>query len=246
MPSRFSFFWLLALAIPAQAQQDLLLLNNGWQLRGRVLILEDSSYSVQIRGGSRFVFPKGEVLRLETNAPEEFWQGNGRVKLPPGYYGRVQMAFLAGSSTYSYYTSSSSLGLGIQSSHGYRFRHWLQVGAGAEVSFYGAGPLMPLFGELRGSFRPRRRSGFYYLQGGYALPLYRVAPEDGKGNLAQGGLMGDAGIGLQFLSRGGTAWQLVAGYRLQRSFEELPAWWGSSGTQEILFRRLNLGLGLGF
>lgn len=246
MPFRFSFFWLLALAIPAQAQQDLLLLKNGWQLRGRVLLLEDSSYSVEIRGGSRFRFPQEEVLRLEHNAPAEFWSGNARVKTPAGYYGRVQMAFLAGSGTYSYYSSSSPLGIGLQSSHGYRFRHWLQAGAGAEVSFYGSGPLMPLFAELRGSFRPRQRSGFYYLQGGYALPLYRVAPSAGPGNLARGGLMGDAGIGIQFLSRGGTAWQLLAGYRLQRSFEELPEWWGSSGTQQLTFRRLSLGLGLGF
>jgi len=117
------------------------------------------------------------------------------------------------------------------------------IGIGADFYYPGANEMVfPIFGELRGYFTRRPVSPYYNIRVGHGLAF----GDESLGLLdAQGGLMINPAIGWRLSGKKGMNIVIDLGVKFQRaSFERLV--WGEKAVSELVYRRLNLRLGLLF
>lgn len=232
----------------ASPKEDLVYLHNGWILRGKhSFSIGDSTLSIRTKDGNLFVFPKEEVLRIEQVKRLPTFSDDFVIK-DRGYTQLWSGAILWGSPDRSAYTTAASLH--AQTLHGFKFNQYLTLSAGAGFSMYGPGLLMPLLADVRGDIGSGSIRFHYYVQGGYALPLYDR--EEWWGEEAEdvftayGGLTYDQGFGVHIFTRRKLSWVWTVGYRIQRNREVYDYPWGTTSDQQLTYRRLGFSLGMMF
>ncbi|TAE49955.1 MAG: hypothetical protein EAZ89_13145 [Bacteroidetes bacterium] len=239
----------------AQAQshnmEDVVYLKNGWIIRGTIKqIIPDSVLTIESEGRNVFVFKWEEVLRMaQEEAPRRRGGDRGPAAYPEKhYYGTARIAVLAGSNASTFYYGNNG-SMSLQTSHGYRFSHWLQAGVGTDITFYNNGLMLPLYGELRSDLKAAAVSPQLYVKGGYSLPLYQNAsdPWGGTQNYkAYGGINMEAGVGMRLQTHGPAAWLLSAGYHMQAKRDTYTNWGGAEIEENYVFRRLSIAAGIIF
>jgi hypothetical protein len=216
----------------AQKTQDVLRLQNGWQLRGQATQTPDS-VQIETYGGNVFRVSRGEVMSLTT---EPYVAPGVRYRMR-GFQHFTELGPLATSNRASNGTTTSAFSL--QTVNGYKFNQWVFLGLGAGVDLYAVQTFVPVFASLRGDFsRTGVRIPFYFLDAGYGL---NATANDLPGQQFEGGLLGAAGLGLKILFQGNTGFLLSLGYRVQQTATITP-----TGRQEQTFGRIALRAGFSF
>ncbi|KAB7728728.1 hypothetical protein F5984_18030 [Rudanella paleaurantiibacter] len=214
---------------------DVLLLRNGWVLRGQILsALSDSSVTLETRDGNRFVFPQTNVLSIRhEKAPAARSRGYGLF---------VELGPLAARNTTAQAVTTAAITFHVI--NGFRFSRWLYAGLGTGVDLYATQTFVPFFASVRGDLSgPSQRQGpipFYFVDGGYG---FNATVNDTPGLNYIGGAYTSAGLGLRFPFVRNTSFLLSGGYYLQRSIIEQP---GRSSRQSSDFNRVAIRAGFTF
>lgn len=164
-----------------------------------------------------------------------------------GYVNYTQMGLVIGGNPGNW-INGTLVNASFQTINGYQFHRSLSVGAGIGFAIYTRGPLLPIFVDLRGDLLKRQVTPHYYVQGGYNFPLYPT-PEDTdwrQSPTLEGGLMGDAGIGIKIHTSYGIAWTLTGGYRIQEIYESYFNRNDVKIEEDVSYRRISIQLGIAF
>ena len=221
--------WLTAfVAVAQKPQDDVILLKNGWLLRGRLLPAADSLLKIETYDKNIFVFPKSQVT--ETRHEPVLQNLNIRYK-SRGFAHFTELGVLASGNRRDGGVTTASFS--IQTVNGYKFNQFFFLGVGAGVDLYAIETFVPVFGSLRGDFT---RKGFlipfYFLDAGYG---FNATPEDASGN-RKGGSTFAIGSGLKIMFNNNTAFLISAGYRYQEYVKELAGMKENAGYNRLAIR----------
>lgn len=250
-------FTMLSLALYAQQEGDALHLENGTILRGELVEPpSDSTYAIQLIGGSMIVVAKTEVVK---KAREPLWEAGKNPWLPPiqihtgGWYNYSRLAITAGNLTTQQnrwgYQPSTVFGFSVQNVTGYRWHRLLWTGVGVGFDYYGsyALPVFPLFVEVQGTPWKKAVSPFYMMQAGYGYVSGQDYSNWGYRVSEKGGWYGQVGLGVKFFSRSEVNYGLVAGVSMQQTKRiETYDWENTTAISRTTLPRLRLAFEIGF
>lgn len=249
--SKFSFVCLLLLfstSLTSQTEkgecEDVVYLKGGSVLRGIILDYNaDSSLVMTSWSGARLQFPAIAVKRIEQKCKGDKHSKASFSQRPysfkeRGWYHATRVAVLAG---------ASGTGLGLQHSTGFKLNRLLGVGLGLGLENFGpydgVTETYPIFVELRGYLMPKKITPFYALGAGLGLSkkYSESSTWDGGRETWKGGWMAQGQIGYRI----GNNTFVHLGIRLQHKTRNwVNDWWGIRGTDKILHKRLEMGIGL--
>ena len=210
---------------------DALYLKNGSIIRGK--IIEHTSEVIRIRtnDGSEWVFPSSDMDRIEKESTQQ-------VVSPKGYQG-----YFSGGAVFGRDRYGLDLHGGVIMVNGYRFldRYYAGLGIGIE-SF--DGPIAPLFLDGRYDLLLGETRPFVFSKLGWAWQLDGTNSSTYKNH---GGLMTEAGIGLQRYIGKSIGLVFSIGYRHQRlAYTYTDSWTGSKTRVSWIYDRALFRFGLTF
>ena len=206
--------------------EDVIYLHNGSIIRGHIIDQEIGSHiRIQVFGGSIFVFREEEI---------------DKITIEPALYKSIVLRYRKELLPFQYRKQGlyhiASFGLGFAEGEwglvgtpaflyraGYHLHHRLWAGVGSGFEFYEDGNMMiPLLLDIRGDWKQKPVTLHYFLNAGYGVVGargWRVARLDG-------GLTGQAGLGLKFNTRRKSQWIFTGSYKFQQTYQEFNIWNG--------------------
>lgn len=203
----FSFLFLFFSNINAQNTKSnpfILYLKNGWQLHGTSIENTDSTTTITLTDGSKFVFKTNDIDSLKTAIKKS----NLKKK---GFSHYTEIGALA--ATQNRPDNVTTAAFSFQTVNGHSFNNHLFTGFGIGIDLYATETVIPLFASIRGNilnnagFMP-----FYYLDGGYG---WNITSSSENINYS-GGLLFASGIGFKKAFNNESGFLISAGYRLQK------------------------------
>lgn len=249
----------LALSLWAQRQpvEDVVYLKNGSILRGQIREqYPDSILKLAMNDGSLWVFQTNEILKLTRETPTH---NTSQIRgFQKGFYHTGQIGIFLPNGKVENNLAETYLNedeiLGFYTQHGYAWRPFLHTGAGIGIESYQNGLILPLYLDLRGDLGKGRKNSalkpHYYLQAGYAFPLYdeltinlwrwgqRIAQ-------TEGGIRYGAGLGLRIYTEGQVNWIVSLGYNYQETALTYDGWQAINERIEERFGYERLALMIG-
>ncbi len=236
---------LFASTICAQTQkgdcQDVVYLKGGSVLRGTILEYNaDSNLVMNSWSGARLQVPAINVKRIVQKCKG---RGTAFSERPysfkeTGWYHATRFMVLAG---------QSGTGIGFQHSSGFKINRYAGIGLGIGLENFGpydgVTATYPIFIELRGYLLPKKITPFYAIGTGIGLAKKYTdnSTWEGGSERWKGGWMAQGQIGYRI---GNNAF-VYLGIRLQHKTRYWSNdWWGMTGTDRILHKRLEIGIGL--
>ena len=233
-------FLLFNFSLAAQEQEskqeiDVIYFKDGNVIKGKILDNYKKAYRIEMLSGDVITVSKKNVSTTKSiSLKDAIFIEDGLILPTKGYYGIYAINLLTGSGTYNYGEIAPSLSM----IHGHQFDHNLSLGLGISVDFYGY-TIIPVFLDIRGYPRKKRLSPFYALDVGYGFPVWG---QNSWTNI-KGGLMLNPSLGLRFLGRRKSSFQLGIGYKKQFISRNYVR---QDYSDQIVFNRLQLNLGLMF
>ncbi len=241
------FNFLFALT-PLLAQQnsdnctDIVYLKGGSVLRGKIMEqTSDGYFVIATWSGVEMTFPTVNVRKVVQKCKEE--------KRPPktydfkekGLYNATRLGTLIGQT----YFGENSTGFTLHHTIGWMFNRWVGAGIGGGTEIYnpdsGEPATYPVFAEVRGYLQAKNATPFYALCGGWAFAGKNSSDEWGRIDDWKGGWLAKAQIGYRL----GNHFTLHGGISFQKKTRTWDSTWGGErGTDRILNKRLELGLGV--
>lgn len=206
-----------------RGEEDVVYLHNGSVIRGHIVEQEIGRY-VKIKVASEQVFT---VLTAEID----------RITIEPPLYTQIQLVkykYLQ-PITYPQKGLYHVVDWGLNFYQGqwgpipstalhyraiYHQNRFLRYGLGTGWDIYSEGTITPFFAELQGDLLEKPITPTWLLQGGYGIGVTRDALHD----VFDGGLMGQAALGLKFHTRSRTEISVTMGYRFQQTYQEFREW----------------------
>jgi hypothetical protein len=135
--------------------------------------------------------------------------------------------------------------LTVQMFNGVEVTNSLATGVTVGMDWYAAALLTPIAAGVRYDFTKQGRVRLFgTLDAGYGFAWLQ---QDVEGYDTRGGLMLNPGIGLRFGKAGGTGFTLAFTYKRQEAQVEKPPLWGQTKrSEDRVYNRLALRLGLSF
>lgn len=213
-------------------QIDIVTLKNGSVLRGEILEMIDSEFvRIMIFDRNIISIPTEQISEIR----HELDSGDKHYKTS-GYLNRTGFELMPGPdfTTPRFYMVN-----------GYQFSERLGVGIGTGFTPYND-PLsmIPLFIDMNFRMLKENYSPILFAKFGYNFSLHN--DDDMELNSHNGGLLFNAGIGLQFNLSSGFGWYLNAGYNIDNSRFEFDTWGPQTVREDLSYRRINFGIGLAF
>jgi hypothetical protein len=226
-----------------RGQEDVLYLKNGSILRGKITELNADTISIEILGGSVFVFPSSEA------------RGISREKKPvrykeSGYLFVLETGLLAGRSPGNNLNRANT-GINsftLQCVNGHEFKPELALGIGTGIDSYQNFTTFPVYLRLSGSLSQisKKFSPMYILDGGYGF-YSRFFNSGSSNNTGYGGLMLNPAAGVRIRLSNRSSFILNAGYRFQKG--STANFFGPPGDgirEKVTFSRLSIRAGFMF
>ncbi len=203
IPSLIAFYVLFVAAhVFAQAREDVIYLNNGSILRGKVVEnINGVRTRIEIVGRNIIVIPDSAVkliLMDQSVAPLDRENKASPVEMT------ANVSFLGGSKNSGSCTFITS----------YRFPSRLSVGGGIGNEWFDQQQI-PFIADVKYSFLKGSWSPYLYAQGGFAVPLSKKV--DGDNSEHYGGVLAGAGAGIRFNFTKHNAIIFSLGYRYQKT-----------------------------
>jgi hypothetical protein len=239
-------FAVTAVAQTQPACVDVVYLRDGSRFIGQLRTLTGDSIEIRIQGGFDLKVARKEMRRILQRCDGMADLGsrvyNFREK---GWYNATRFNFLVGRT----WGSNPVIGASLYHSTGYAFRRELGVGVGGGVDFFvpsdDEAATYPVFAEIRGYLRPSNATPFYALGLGWGFT------ERGSGQQTrfertyqwEGGAAMQAELGYRF----GNHFMALVSLRIQHKTRSWQSLWDESyAVEQIVYRRLGLGIGFLF
>jgi hypothetical protein len=240
--------FLLAILISSTASaqkrtEDVLYLKNGSILRGKIKDLSADTISIEILGGSVFVFPASEARGISREKKLSRYKESG-------YLFVVETGILTGRSPGNSLNRAGEIinSFTLQCINGHEFRPELALGIGAGIDSYHSFTTFPVYLRLSGSFPQvnKKISPMYILDGGYGFQS-RLFNSNNMFSNSYGGIMLNPAAGVRMQLGNKSSFILNAGYRLQKgskaNFFGAP---GDGVREKVTFNRLSVRAGFMF
>lgn len=158
-----------------------------------------------------------------------------------GLYNATRFGTLAGQT----YVGDNTVGFTLYHSVGWMFRRSIGAGVGVGAETYspssGEPATYPIFVEMRGYLLSKRVAPFYTIGGGWAFAGKNSNEQWGSTDSWKGGWIAKMQIGYRL----GNYFTLHGGISLQKKTRTWNSVWGGEwGTDRILHKRLELGIGI--
>lgn len=260
MPKYFFFILILLTALSSQlysqgksTTEDVIYLNNGSVLRGLLIERVPGSHVIiQMPGDNKLRVEESNIKKLTQEKPQDYYlfkyMRNSRTKSKGLFSGRerglaLQWAINFTGSTDQWNTFVVYPGVDMKAMY-HTGSDW-SFGLGTGISSYGAGGIIPFYGEAQYQLgqQGQKARPFLFGQLGYG---YAAWESWGVFNLS-GGPMGRAGAGYIINTRRRTEWIFSLSMGLQPFNWEGNGWdWPFfEGDVNRLSGTLQLGLGMG-
>ncbi|MDO1445602.1 hypothetical protein Q0590_05045 [Rhodocytophaga aerolata] len=238
-------FILLLTVSSASAQrnlEDVLYLKNGSMLRGKITELSADTISIEIVGGSVFVFPSSEAKGISREKKLVRYKESG-------YMFVLETGLLAGKRPGNSLTraNESINSFTLQCINGHEFRPELALGIGTGIDSYQNFTILPVYLRLSGSFPKvsQKFSPMYIVDGGYGF--YSRLFNGNNITNGNGGLMLNPAAGVRIRLSNSSSFILNAGYRFQKG--STANFFGTPGDgirEKITFNRVSIRAGFMF
>ena len=234
----------------ARAQQNTfsrIEMKNGTQWVGELLAQDDSSYHLQISGGSILVLPKKQVTLITIGSKSKVLDTKNRTPViidQSGAYVKLKFCLMPGTGFRSNLSTSTLSTISLQ--FAYKINRFVQPGIALGVLFPSSGnsPLYGVEGRFEGEPLKRSTAPYYYGSAGYYFSGNVRADDRFR---EEGGINLGAGIGLKFYTERERRWILELGYahqRVKEFYDYRP--WGNIETRYYRLHRMVLAIGLEF
>jgi hypothetical protein len=241
----FSLLGVTSLGVAQQKEEkcrDVIHLRDGSIWQGKIAEYQpDGELVLNTWSGLTMHLPASNVKRIEQKCAGDHRPRLSLLQRPysfreRGLYHATRLLTLTG---------ESGFGLGLQHSSGLKINRLLGVGIGTGVEVFTPGEddpsTYPLFLEARGYLSPSNLTPFYAIGGGWAFADKGQNSSDWGEQRWEGGWMAQGQIGY----RVGNHFICHVGVRLQRkTYHWEQPWWGGRGRNEILHKRLEVGIGI--
>ncbi|MEI6062864.1 MAG: hypothetical protein WCR72_19325 [Bacteroidota bacterium] len=220
----------------AQSKEDIVYMNNGSILRGKVIgNVKGVKTTIEIIGHNIIVVPDS-VIKMILMDQATLGKDHENIASP------IEMA-----ASVNFYGGSQNSG-GFTFITAYRFPFRLSVGGGIGIEWFDHQQI-PFIAEVKYSFLKGSFSPYVYALGGYAVPLSQKADNDWTEY--HGGPLAGTGAGLRFNFTRRNALVFNIGYRYQKTKTVTNSYpWMSSQAYETYrydkFNRLTFTFGFLF
>jgi len=231
------FLFITTCTLFGQSREDVVYLNNGSILRGKVIeTVNGMQTSIEISGRNIIVIPDSAIKMIQMS---QAIPSKDRVNKSSAVEMAASASFYGGSANTAGFTFITS----------YRFPFRLAVGAGIGIEWFDRQQI-PFIADFKYYFLKGSWSPYVYAQGGYAVPLSQEG--DNEWTEYHGGALAGVGAGMRFDFTNRNALVFSVGYRYQKT-ETItnPYPWSSYYPQyETIkideFNRLTFSLGFVF
>lgn len=214
---------------------DMVYLNNGSIIKGRLVEQNSDNFEVETCCGSLYVFDKSEVLKIEVvDMPMPGYIKN------KGYFNYTSMGLLAGSENDDKRSIFSFL-----MEHHYQINQYISFGGVMGVEFYNES-VSPLGGVVKLVLPGHGMSAFFVgLSGGHLMPLEDAENVDYYEIIdTKGGPFVNAELGLIIPSKSNTNMFIGLGYRYNELNYVREDWYYGDIERKVSYNRLSLKLGV--
>lgn len=222
--------------------QDIVYLKNGTELRGKITEYNlEGNLVIDTWSGTQMTMPSVNVKRVVQKC-----KGEKVERIPTPYSFRESGWYHA--TRFSSLSGANGLGFGLQHSSGLKLNRLLGIGVGVGMENFDPWDrdvaTFPIFAEVRGYLLAKKITPFYAFGAGYGVSKKHtnITVFDGPEETWKGGWMAQGQIGYRI---GNHAFVQI-GIRLQRKTRiwENRFWGNNSGVDQILHKRLDIGIGL--
>lgn len=238
----FALLFFVPVLSMAQTYEDVVYLQNGGILRGKVLPNDDSTtVKVEILGGSVFVVASDDVKYVKKERSQGLAPSKGPVTISQkGMWGEINMGLPVGRDVFGNFVVGFSTNFMV----GYQFQPKFRLGYGTGIDVYNFGAtFFPNYLRISGDFFEKPITPIYFLDLGYGSAL--------KTDVGQveytGGFLTNVGTGFKFHTRGRAYWKMSIAYKTQAAKEtRFDFRDGISYETRTRFNRIEYKLALGF
>jgi hypothetical protein len=222
--------------------QDIVFVKGGSKFRGKILDYQhDGDLVMETWSGAKMRLPAANIVRIVQKC-----KGNNDDAYKPvysfkerGWYNSSRLSILSG---------ASGIGFSVQHSTGMQYNRFVGFGLGLGLEQFdpweiGGAATVPIFAEIRGYLLPQRITPFYDIGLGYGVSNKKTGDSDFDWVTEQwrGGWMAQGHIGYRI----GNHFFVQLGIRFQHKTRS----WSyprstTSGVDQILHKRLDIGIGL--
>ncbi len=222
--------------------EDVLYLKNGSILKGKITELSADTISIEIVGGSVFVFSSSDAKGISREKKLVRYKESG-------YMFVLETGLLAGKRPGNNLIRANE-GINsftLQCINGHEFRPELALGIGTGIDSYQNFTILPVYLRLSGSLPKvsQKFSPMYILDGGYGF--YSRLFNGNSINNGYGGLMLNPAAGVRIRLSTNSSFTLNAGYRFQKG--STANFFGTPGDgirEKITFNRISVRAGFMF
>lgn len=221
---------------PKWYNEAIVILNNGSEIKGKLIHNTDEEVKIEILGGSVFVYPRSEVKEI-TISEEKIYSIVKNYK-----YNREGWYYTLSAPANG---SSDDGGIGLMTSIGFQYSNYLAAGVGIsynQMSVNEGIRTIPIFLEGRGNILETPTTPFYSMALGYAFALEN---RDFDIIRAKGGAYFYPALGMRFDRRSGSSFTMDFGYQFQTA-EITSNRWNGTNVDNIQFRRFTMRVGMLF
>lgn len=196
--------------LSAQRQRrHTVVLNDGSRFTGTVISDTSGFVRVRIKSPRVILLPRSSISSVEGN--QMFFRESDPGR---GYFMQISASNLTGSSE-----PGSTNGVSFHFSNGYQFRNGLSIGAGTGLDDF-EGAMVPVFSVLKYQPLKRRVSPYVYAKTGYSFAtpdMARGSEYWGSVHEQSGGIIANAGVGVELYSWNRNSICFGIGYRYQKA-----------------------------
>lgn len=224
-----------SLSLQAQKNGDKLFLKNGSEIVGSLIEYSESVYKIKTADGSLYVYPAGEVEKVELNSHEEGDLSDSHLGFG------LEAGILIGAQKTSY---EAPFSFNILLNYYLSERHIFAAGTG--IDFLGTS-YTPVFAEYRTVFNNNTTAPFGFIRGGYEFFSGTNEEDDYYGNDRKysGGLTFTIGTGINWRKSTHSTYLSFA-YRYIRTKYEQEEYTSSVSTYYTNWNRLEVKFGFRF
>ena len=230
--SLFCVVFLLPGWVHAQSQvEDVVYLKNGSILRGEIIKrIEGEAIKIKT-AGNVYVIRLEKIKKVKTEKV-----ANLSYVKKEGYINHTGIDLLTG---------GGKPAVRVRMVNGYQFSPNFSAGLGAGFVLYDDPlNLIPLFVDLKYKFLQANTTPFVSFKGGYSFSV--LPEEDGNIESHRGGVMINPSLGIQFELTTNVGLYLTSGYDIEHASFKQSGWNGRSIQTDIIYRRVQFGIGVMF
>ena len=224
---------LITISITAQELTDVVMLNNGSIIKGKIIENSENELKIETCCGNLLVYKKEEIKNITQEKNK-----TSNLK-STGYMNFSSTGVLIGSKHNESHAPFSAI-----MDHNYRISRYLATGITIGYETLNES-VAPIGANLKGIL-PLNKESLLFIgtTGGYSFSIEEVPDSDIQFEDTQGGYFFNCELGIVFTTYKNTSFFAALGYRYNELNYSYNDWWSEEVDRTIYFNRLSIRMGL--